>query len=102
VNDLAGSELVAALRRLQPKFENAGVSAMILFGSRARGDHRPESDVDIMIEVRADQRFSLLDLVGVGHIVEDHLDLPANVFMRRSMPDYILEKLAADKVEVFG
>jgi uncharacterized protein len=36
-----------------------------LFGSRARGDDRPDSDTDIMIEVAPDVRMTVYDYVGL-------------------------------------
>ena len=41
-----------------------GARNVRLFGSVARGDDRPESDLDLLVEMDADR--SLLDLVGVG------------------------------------
>ena len=74
---------------------------MVLFGSRARGDHRLDSDVDLAIEVQPGRKFSLIDLVGVGHLVEDKIGLRANMFMRRSLgPDFVAE-IGRDGVEVF-
>ncbi len=32
----------------------ARVSSLIVFGSRARGDHRPDSDVDVLVELTED------------------------------------------------
>jgi uncharacterized protein with HEPN domain/predicted nucleotidyltransferase len=45
-----GQEIVARLRANQPALRAHGVRHAALFGSRARGDNRPDSDIDIMIE----------------------------------------------------
>ncbi len=37
--------------RAAPCFESEGVTHMALFGSRARGDNRPDSDVDLLIDI---------------------------------------------------
>ena len=80
--DLTRDQLVARLRALRPTFEKEGVTSMALIGSRARGDNRPDSDIDLMIEVDPNRKFSLLDLIGVKHIIEDDIGLPADVMMR--------------------
>jgi predicted nucleotidyltransferase len=36
--------------RLAPVFEKNGVRSAILFGSYARGDARPKSDVDLLVD----------------------------------------------------
>jgi predicted nucleotidyltransferase len=36
-----------------------GVKEMAVFGSAARGDMRPDSDIDIMVELSADSRLGL-------------------------------------------
>jgi len=47
------------------------VTKLAIFGSRARGDARPDSDLDVLVEVEPDSRFSMLDLIGVEHIIKD-------------------------------
>lgn len=99
--DVTRENLVAELRALRPVFERAGVTHMTLFGSRARRDNRPDSDVDLAIEIARGRKFSLIDLVGVSHIVEDNLGLRGNMFMRRSLAPDFLGEIGRDGVEIF-
>ena len=58
-------------RRLERRFGDRLV-ALYLFGSRARGDHEPDSDVDVAVVL--DQK--LPDSFAVtGEIIEDTYDL---------------------------
>jgi len=99
--DFSRDQLLAELRALKPAFEREGVVHMALFGSRARGDNRTDSDVDLMIDIKEGIKFSLLDLAGIHHIVEDHMHVPANVHVRRSMKPAMRARVDRDKVEVF-
>ncbi|RYE58448.1 MAG: nucleotidyltransferase domain-containing protein [Rhizobiaceae bacterium] len=76
---------------------------MALFGSRARRDNRPDSDVDLVVEIseEADDNFSLLDLIGIAHIIEDNVGIEANLFMRRSLNDSFRWTVGRDQVNVF-
>jgi predicted nucleotidyltransferase len=94
-------ELVAELRALRPIFVREGVTSMSLFGSRARGDNRPDSDVDVAIKVDPNVKFSLLDVVGVKHLIEDNVGLSGNIFMHRSLSPDFLAELHRDGVEIF-
>ena len=82
---ISRNELISKLQDLRPMLRSRGVVGVTLFGSRARGDNRADSDIDLVIDVDEALSFSLLDLVGVGHEIEDRLHLPANLFMRRSL-----------------
>ena len=99
--DLKRDDLLHRLIGLRPTFEKDGVVHLALFGSRARQDNRHDSDVDVMIEVDASKTFSMLDLVGVGHTIEDNVGLPANVFMRRSLDPNFLKSAENDLIQVF-
>ena len=44
-------EIIDRLRQNEAALRARGVSHAALFGSRARGDNRPDSDTDIMIEL---------------------------------------------------
>lgn len=63
-----------------------GATALYLSGSRARGDHRPDSDVDSIIDCDPSKRFNLLDLVGIKLMIDEALGgtcyraLPSELF----------------------
>ena len=99
--DIDRDQLVAELRALRPVFEREGVTHMALFGSRARQDNRPDSDVDLAIEVDEGRKFSLLDLVGVSHLIEDRLGLRSSLLMRRSLEPRFVDALRSDGIDVF-
>ena len=94
-------EIVAKLESLRPKFEAEGVEHLAIFGSRARGDHTESSDLDLLIDAAPSCKFSILNLVGVEHIVADSTGLPANAFMRRSLDSSFRNSISSDVIEVF-
>ena len=56
---------------------------LALFGSRARGEARPNSDVDLL--VRFNKVVSLFDLVRAENALEDSLNLPVDLVMENSL-----------------
>ena len=44
-------EIIARLKDNEDALRARGVTHAAVFGSRARGDNRPDSDTDIMIEI---------------------------------------------------
>jgi predicted nucleotidyltransferase len=100
--EITRDQLVAELRALRPQFEREGVTHMLLIGSRAREDNRPDSDVDLAIEVAdTDRRFSLLDMIGVKHVAEDAVGLSVDIFMLRSLAPSLRINAQRDRVQIF-
>lgn len=93
--------LIQALRAMKPKLEARGVTHLALFGSRARGDNRADSDIDLLVEVDPGGKFSLLDLVGIEHTVGDETGLKAHATMRRSLDQRIKDKVTTDAITVY-
>jgi predicted nucleotidyltransferase len=94
-------EVIAKIRSSAPALRAEGVTRLAIFGSRARADAREDSDLDILIDVDPDAKFSLLDLVGVEHIVREATGLETQASMRRSLDSRMAERIADDIIEVF-
>jgi len=99
--NLARDALLEELQALRPSLERRGIVHIALFGSRARRDNRPDSDIDLIVDIDDSRPFSLLDLVGVTHEVEDRIGLPANLFVRRSLDPGFAAEAAREQVPVF-
>lgn len=65
------AEVLSQLRRLQPELSRRHVVRIGVFGSVARGEARPDSDIDVLVEM--DPEGDLFDLVGVKLLLEREL-----------------------------
>jgi hypothetical protein len=93
-------QLTERILAMKPDLHARGVSHMALFGSRARGDARLDSDVDLMIDVDH-PRFTILDLIGVEQDLADHLGLPVQITMRKGISERLAGRVADDLIELF-
>ncbi len=71
-----------------------GAHDVRVFGSRARGDARPDSDLDLL--VRFEDGRSLLDLVGMKLALEELLGVRVDVVTERSLSRYIRDRVLAE------
>jgi predicted nucleotidyltransferase len=94
-------EIIAKLRDTAPALQAEGVTRLAIFGSRARGDGREASDLDVLIDVDPDAKFSLLDLVGVERAIRNATGIKTQAEMRRSLEPRFAQRIADDVIEVF-
>ena len=93
-------ELAALLKAQRPAIlqlaAQHGASNVRVFGSVARGDDGPESDVDLLVAM-ADDR-SLLDLVGLWQDLEDLLQRKVDVVTDGGLHERIRERVLGEAV----
>jgi predicted nucleotidyltransferase len=97
---MSQAELKQRILARRPELRSRGISHMALFGSRARGDARQDSDIDLMIDVD-NPRFSLIDLVAVQQDLSEDIGLPVQVTLRRSLPERMAKTIRAESIELF-
>ena len=71
-----------------------GARNVRVFGSVARGDDRPASDLDLLVDMESDR--SLLDLVGLAQDLEALLRRNVDVVTDASLHDSIREQVLAE------
>jgi predicted nucleotidyltransferase len=62
-----------------------------VFGSWARGEANPDSDLDILIDLESGR--SLLDIVAIKQDLEDLLGCPVDVVTEAAVSPYIREQV---------
>jgi len=77
-------ELLARLRELKPWLEEQGIVNVRLFGSYARDEAGPDSDVDLLVEETRtlSSRWGRLD---VEQSLSEHLGLPVEMVADRNL-----------------
>ena len=71
-----------------------GARNVRLFGSTARGEARPDSDIDLLVEMDADR--SLLDFVGLGQDLEALLAHKVDVLTDASLHPALRDRILAE------
>jgi predicted nucleotidyltransferase len=64
-----------------------GAKNIRVFGSMARGEESPDSDLDIIVEM--DEGSSLLDIIAIKQDIEDLLGLKVDIVTEASISPYI-------------
>ena len=68
---------------------------------RARGDARPDSDLDVLVETTPHGEEPRFDYFKAVKLIEDQVGLQAQISMRDLLKPRIAERIADDLVEVF-
>jgi predicted nucleotidyltransferase len=101
VADITLETIIARLREIAPAIRAEGVTKLAIFGSRARGDARPDSDLDVLVDTAAHGESPRFDLFKAMHLIEDATGLHARISMRELLKPRIVERIADDLIEVF-
>ena len=91
----------AELKALEVPLRERGLAGLALFGSIARGTARPDSDVDVLVEIASGTRFSLVDLVSVKHFLEDKLRRSVDVITLEGLDPAIRDRVIREARAVF-
>ena len=84
---------------IQPVAQKYGVDRVFLFGSYARGDAKPGSDIDIRIDSGAIRDF--FELAGFHLDLEDVFSESVDVLTTASLEEKFLSRIANEEVILY-
>lgn len=90
----AMTKLIADYFKTQP------VVKAWLFGSFARGEETPQSDVDLLVILDNSQPIGL-KFFGMWHDLEQLLDRPVDLVTEASLANFAVESVERDKILIY-
>lgn len=70
-----------------------------IFGSRARGDNQPNSDLDLLVNFRKTK--SLLTLVGIEQELSDTLGIKVDLLTEKAISPHLIDRIKAELKVVY-
>lgn len=89
-------EVLRIIREHEPELRDLYVAKLELFGSVARDEAGPDSDVDLLVEF--DREIGLFHLVRVKDHLADLLGRPVDLVMRRAVREELRERIYAEAI----
>jgi len=97
VNDI----LIRGIRDAAEALKAEGATALYIYGSRARGDNRHDSDLDVFVDYSLGTGFSLLDLAGIYNILREATGLEVSITTRNSLHPLLRDRIELEAVRIF-
>ena len=95
------SEILAKYRsevlEIMQRYEPQGISNLRIFGSVARGEDRPDSDIDFLVDAG---RISLFTLGGLQAELEELLQVPVDLVISDGIKEGAREQIENGAVKV--
>jgi len=95
------STVLRALRTHQPDLERMGVVHAGIFGSVARGENRPDSDIDILVEVNPSVVNSIFAYGGIQQALEEWIGRPVDLVGKDRLRPGVAAEAERDQILAF-
>lgn len=95
------NEAIAVLRAHEAELRVRGVRRAAIFGSVARGDAGPASDVDVLIELDSDRRIDVFAYVGLKHYIAELFGGEVDVVNRAALKPHVRGPAGRDAIYAF-
>jgi predicted nucleotidyltransferase len=94
-------EVLETLKRSEAALRARGVQRAALFGSVARGDNRPDSDIDIMLEIDPEAHITVYEYVGLKEYIGSLFRELVDVVNHDGLKAYVRPAATADAIYAF-
>jgi predicted nucleotidyltransferase len=93
--------VITALRAHESELRAAGVVRLSLFGSTARGEARPDSDVDLLAALDNARPLSLLDVIRIENQISDLLGHAVDLIEEGTLKPRVRQSVDREAMRAF-
>ena len=93
--------VIQTLRAHEPELRAAGILHLRLFGSVARGDSSPRSDIDLLADFDKSKRLSLVSMAHLENRLADLLGVKVDLSPADSMKEPVRRQAVREAVLAF-
>jgi hypothetical protein len=88
------------LEKIAQVLTEQGATKVAIFGSYARGEERPESDIDVVVEFSESK--SLLELVRIEGELSEALGIKVDLLTEKSISPYLIDVVRQQMEVIYG
>jgi predicted nucleotidyltransferase len=94
------AETIEVIRANADAIRRLGATALYLYGSAARDEIGPESDVDVFIDYVPDGSFTFVELIDIGDLLQGTLGREVDVTTRDGLHPRLRERIEAASLRI--
>ncbi len=94
-------DVLDTLRAHESELRRLGVFHAAVFGSVARGEVRPDSDIDVLVELDRDHPIGIFEYARLKLYINQILNGASDVVNRRTLKPLLRDSILRDAVHAF-
>jgi hypothetical protein len=94
-------EVIAKLKQTEPALKGVGVAALYLFGSHARDEAGPDSDVDVFVDPAPEKDFGFLPFMNAYEAIKGVVGEKVDYGTRNGLHPLLRADIENEAIRVF-
>jgi predicted nucleotidyltransferase len=94
-------DVITRLKEAEPALREFGVAALYLFGSHARDEASPDSDVDVFIDPASDRPFGFLPYMDAYEAIKQAVGPNVDYGTRNGLHPLLRPDIEREAVQIF-
>ena len=95
------SQILEALQAHEAELRRRGVRHAAVFGSFARGEARPDSDIDVLVDLDPDRPMGIFEYARIKLYIRELLGGAGDVVNRKTLKPLLRDAILREAVNAF-